>query len=198
MPVTAKKLAERTERFGLRLSHAHAVAVAQGPTASAEGDPTPGRWNGRPSPASATSTSYSQDGRVLCIASGRQDDVLAYLAKQAHAATDDDRAAIGRTQPGPGGVVQSYEAALNALQPAERLGLGDPVLRAADLLVHPVLTRDRRARADLILDTLTPYSDLSSTPPQVRTLLITPEPPGEHLESVLGATPHEFESRILR
>ena len=23
-------------------------------------------------------------------------------------------------------------------------------------------------------------------------------PPGEHLESVLGATPHEFESRILR
>src|SRR4051812_39105721 len=26
----------------------------------------------------------------------------------------------------------------------------------------------------------------------------TPEPPDEDLESVLGATPHEFESRILR
>ena len=25
-----------------------------------------------------------------------------------------------------------------------------------------------------------------------------PVPPDEHLESVLGATPHEFESRILR
>ncbi|GAA4080297.1 hypothetical protein GCM10022233_70640 [Streptomyces shaanxiensis] len=108
--------AESAEYFGLRLSHAHTVAVAQGPTVHAEGDPTPGRWNGRPSPASATSASYSQDGRLLRIASGRQDEVLAYLAKQAHAATDGGRAAIGPTQPGPGGVVQSYEAALNDLQ----------------------------------------------------------------------------------
>jgi hypothetical protein len=35
-------------------------------------------------------------------------------------------------------------------------------------------------------------------PPQVRTFPNVPEPPDEHLESVLGATPHEFESRILR
>lgn len=41
------RLAERAERYGLRLSHAHAVAVAQGPTTSAEGDPTPVRCNGR-------------------------------------------------------------------------------------------------------------------------------------------------------
>ncbi len=34
--------------------------------------------------------------------------------------------------------------------------------------------------------------------PQPRTLLITPGPPDEQLESVLGSHPHEFESRILR
>src|SRR5690606_12681571 len=37
-----------------------------------------------------------------------------------------------------------------------------------------------------------------AAPPQVRTPPSVPEPPDEHLESVLGATPHEFESRILR
>ena len=35
-------------------------------------------------------------------------------------------------------------------------------------------------------------------PRLVRTPTTTAEPPDEHLESVLGATPHEFESRILR
>lgn len=39
---------------------------------------------------------------MLCIASGRQGEVLTYLAKQARTATDD-----GRAQPGPSGVVQS-------------------------------------------------------------------------------------------
>jgi hypothetical protein len=36
------------------------------------------------------------------------------------------------------------------------------------------------------------------TPPQFRTPTPPSCPPYEHLESVLGATPHEFESRILR
>ena len=57
----------------------------------------------------------TKDGRLLCIAPGHQDEVLAYFAKQAHAATDGGRVAIGRPHPGPGGVVQSYEEALNAL-----------------------------------------------------------------------------------
>jgi hypothetical protein len=36
------------------------------------------------------------------------------------------------------------------------------------------------------------------TKPQVRTVWDAAGPPGAELESVLGATPHEFESRILR
>ncbi|CAM5278774.1 helix-turn-helix domain-containing protein [Streptomyces olivaceoviridis] len=55
-------------------------------------------------------------------------------------------------------MVQSCEAALNALDTAERLGLDDPLLHAADLLVHPVLARDRQAMADLVLGTLGPLT----------------------------------------
>jgi DNA-binding PucR family transcriptional regulator len=100
----------------------------------------------------------TKDGRMLCVAPGDQDDVLTYFAKRAYAATDGGRIAIGRPQPGPGGVVQSYEEALNTLELAERLELDDPVLRAADLLVYPVLTRDRQAMADLVLDALGPLT----------------------------------------
>ncbi|MEU0898287.1 PucR family transcriptional regulator [Streptomyces massasporeus] len=154
------RLAERAERFGLRLSHAHAVAVAEGPTAYEEGDPVP-RQVERALIARFGDRSIlltTKDGRLLCIAPGPQDEVLAHFAKQAHAATDGGRVAIGRPQSGPGGIVHSYEEALNALELAERLELGDPVLRAADLLVYPVLTRDRQAMAELVIATLGPLT----------------------------------------
>ncbi|WP_181806571.1 PucR family transcriptional regulator [Streptomyces shenzhenensis] len=154
------RLSERAERFGLRLSHAHAVAVAQGRVPYGEGDPVPrqveqaviGRFGDR------NVLLTTKDGRLLCVAPGHQTDVLTHFAKQAHATTNGGRVAIGRPQPGPGGVVQSYEEALNALELAERLDLEEPVLRAADLLVYPVLTRDRQAMADLVKDTLGPLT----------------------------------------
>lgn len=154
------RLAERAERFGLRLSHAHAVAVAEGPAAYSEGGTVPrqveqallARFGNR------DVLLTTKDGRLLCVAPGHEDEVLPYFAKQAHAATSGGRVAIGRPQPGPGGVVQSYEEALNALELAERLGLDDPVLYAADLLVYPVLARDRQAMADLVVNTLGPLT----------------------------------------
>lgn len=154
------RLAERAERFGLRLSHAHAVAVAQGTTAYDEGAVVPrqveqaliARFGDR------NILLTTKHGPMLCVAPGDQDDVLTYFAKRAYAATDGGRIAIGRPQPGPGGVIQSYEEALNTLELAERLELDDPVLRAADLLVYPVLTRDRQAMADLVLDALGPLT----------------------------------------
>ncbi|MET8102306.1 helix-turn-helix domain-containing protein [Streptomyces sp. NPDC005236] len=154
------RLAERAERFGLRLSPTHAVAVAQGPKAYDESAPVTRQVEraliARFGDRSVLFT--TKDGRMLCIAPGDQDDVLAHFAKQAHAATDGGQVAIGRPQPGAGGVVQSYEEALNALELAERLGLDAPVLRAADLLVYPVLTRDRQAMADLVLVALGPLT----------------------------------------
>ncbi|WP_420710965.1 PucR family transcriptional regulator [Streptomyces sp. NRRL S-118] len=80
----------------------------------------------------------TKNGRLICIAPGDQADVLTCFAKQAHAATDGGRVAVGRARPGVGGVVPSYEEALNALGPGERMNLDDPLLPAADLLVHPV------------------------------------------------------------
>ncbi|WP_067285457.1 PucR family transcriptional regulator, partial [Streptomyces jeddahensis] len=152
------RLAQRAERFGLRLSYEHAVAVARGAAAYDEGDAVPreveraliGRFGDR------SILLTTKDGRLVCIAPGDQEEVLTFFAKQAYAATKGGQVAIGRSQPGPGGVVQSYEEALNALDLAERLQLDAPVLRAADLLVYPVLTRDRQAMADLVLSALGP------------------------------------------
>ncbi|MEU3793302.1 PucR family transcriptional regulator [Streptomyces fructofermentans] len=159
-------LAERAERFGLRLSHAHAVAVAQGATGYDEGDAVPRdveralftRFGDR------SILVTTKDGRLVCIAPGDQEDVLTFFAKQAHAATDGGRVAVGRSQPGPGGVVHSYEEALNALGLADRLGFDAPVLYTADLLVYPVLTRDRQAMADLVANTLGPLRSARGGP----------------------------------
>lgn len=152
------RLAERATRFGLRLSRAHAVAVATGPEAYTETDAVPrmveaallARFDGR------KILLTTKDGRLVCVAPDAQPDVLRYFAKQAHAATDGGRVAVGRPHHGPGGVVQSYDEALEALDLAERMDLEDPVLYAADLLVYPVLTRDRQAMADLVRSELGP------------------------------------------
>ncbi|MEU8975433.1 helix-turn-helix domain-containing protein [Streptomyces monashensis] len=154
------RLAERAERFGLLLSRAHAVAVAQSGAA-------PVAVDDMHSAARQVEDSLfarfgerrilltTKDGRLICVAPGDEDDVLAFFAEQALAALG-GRIAIGRTHPGAGGVVHSYEEALNALDLADRLHLEDPVLRAVDLLVYPVLTRDRQALADLVRSTLGP------------------------------------------
>ncbi|WP_329127800.1 PucR family transcriptional regulator [Streptomyces sp. NBC_01465] len=157
-------LAERAERFGLRLSHDHAVAVVQGAGALDEHSPVArsvelavlGRFDARGILLTA------KDGRLVCIAPGDQDDVLAYFAQHAcdaDAVADGTKVAVGRPHPGAGGIAHSYEEALNALHLAERLDLPGPVLRAADLLVYPVLARDRDALADLVEKTLGPLQE---------------------------------------
>ncbi|MEW1758808.1 helix-turn-helix domain-containing protein [Streptomyces cyaneofuscatus] len=167
------RLAERAERFGLRLSHAHAVATAEGPVRYAEGDSVPRRVEGavvgRFGERRILLTTKA--GRMVCIAPGGQRQVLAYFAEQAYAATGGGRAAVGRPHPGAGGVVHSYEEALQALYLADRLDLADPVLHAADLLVYPVLMRDRRAMAELVRATLGPLLKARGGPePYLETL----------------------------
>ncbi|MET7622034.1 helix-turn-helix domain-containing protein [Streptomyces sp. NPDC005408] len=155
------RLAERAERFGLLLPHAHAVAVAQGAEQYDDGYPVTRRIE------SSLVARFgdrrilltTKDGRLICIAPGDQPDVLSFFAKQAYAGTDGGRVAIGRPHSGAGGVVHSYEEALNALDLAARMDLEGPVLHAADLLVYPVLTRDRQAMADLVLSVLGPLQE---------------------------------------
>ncbi|MDT9682293.1 helix-turn-helix domain-containing protein [Streptomyces sp. TRM76323] len=166
------RLAERAERFGLLLSHAHAVAVAEGPEPYDDGYPV---TRGVESSLAVRFGDRrilltTKNGRLICIAPGDQGDVLSFFAKQAYAATDGGRVAIGRPHPGVGGVVHSYEEALNALDLAVRMQLEDPVLHASDLLVYPVLTRDRQAMADLVDTVLGPLQQARGG---ARTLLDT-------------------------
>ncbi|MGD6747318.1 PucR family transcriptional regulator [Streptomyces sp. BH106] len=168
------KLAERAERFGLRLSGEHAIAVARGDGAYEEGD-TVAREIERAVIARFGNRNIlltTKEGRLVCIAPGDQSEVLTYFAKQAYAAVEGSQVAIGRPQSGPGGVVQSYEEALSALDLATRLGLDTPVLRSADLLVYPVLTRDRQAMTDLVHHTLGPLNQArGGAQPLVDTLM---------------------------
>lgn len=152
------RLAERAERFGLLLSHAHVVAVAQGAEQYDDGYPVTRRIESSLVARFGNRRILltTKDGRLICIAPGDQPDVLSFFAKQAYAGTDGGRVAIGRPHPGAGGVVHSYEEALNALDLASRMDLEGPVLHAADLLVYPVLTRDRQAMSDLVLSVLGP------------------------------------------
>ncbi|MET9820228.1 helix-turn-helix domain-containing protein [Streptomyces sp. NPDC006349] len=167
------RLAERAERFGLVLSRAHAVAVAEGPEAYDDTAPVTrivetaliSRFGDR------RILITTKNGQLICIAPGDQDDVLSYFAKQAYAATDGSRVAIGRPQSGAGGVVHSYEEAVSTLELADRLSLDEPVVRAADMLVYPVLARDRQAMADLVLSVLGPLREArGGAEPLLRTL----------------------------
>jgi sugar diacid utilization regulator len=169
------RLAERAERFGLVLSRAHAVAVAEGPEAYDDTAPVTrhveaaliARFGDR------RILLATKNGQLVCIAPGDEDDVLTSFAKQAHAATEGGRVAVGRPRPGAGGVVHSYEEALSTLELAARLGLDAPVVRAADLLVYPVLARDRQAMADLVLSALGPLrSARGGAEPLLRTLQV--------------------------
>ncbi|MEU8617376.1 helix-turn-helix domain-containing protein [Streptomyces sp. NPDC048623] len=169
----AGRLSARSERFGLRLSRAHAVAVAEGPAKYEETDPVPreveaglfARFERR------RILFTTKDGRMVCIAPADQDDVLVHFAKRAHAATG-GQAAIGRARPGVGGIGHSYEEALNALDVAGRMGFEEPLLRAADLLVFPVLARDRQALVDLVDNALGPLQQARGGPqPLIHTLI---------------------------
>ncbi|MDJ0462705.1 hypothetical protein QMK30_13960 [Streptomyces sp. H27-C3] len=92
------RLAARAERFGLRLSREHAVAVAEGDEAYEDTDAVTRRVDGELIGRFADRRILlaTKDGRLICIVPGDQPDVLAHFAKQAHAATDVGRVAIGR------------------------------------------------------------------------------------------------------
>ncbi len=74
-------------------------------------------------------------------------------------------------------MVTSYREAAGALDLADRLDLKHDVVKAADLLVFPVLLRDRSAIDDLVTSVLSPLLDARGGP----------EPLLETLEAVFAA-----------
>ena len=101
------RLAERAERFGLRLAGSHVVAVAQSDHFFAHGDPTTRRQSAMLARFDARDVLVMiKDGMLLCVAPGPITDGPTEFARQIElflGATQCWRVGIGRPHPGPGG-----------------------------------------------------------------------------------------------
>lgn len=166
-------LLDRGERLGLRLAGPHQVMLAGSDGPGDTGSPAGTHIDAVVAEAAAPSSSLvlSRHGRLVVIV-GSADGEEAGTAARALARALARRAgrdagagepgpppwriAIGRSYPGPSGVVRSYDEAEEALDVAQRLGLADPVVSAGDLLIYQVLLRDRAAITDLVRTLLTP------------------------------------------
>ncbi|GAA4955495.1 PucR family transcriptional regulator [Actinoplanes utahensis] len=150
-------LAERAQRYGIRLSGTHVVALAVGPALTdaivRDIDAALAARYG-----AGNTLTIHRDGKLVCISTGGLRGLPAELAHHllTRLGAGNWQIAVGRAHPGMTGIVTSLEEAGNALNLAERLGFTTPVLRAADLLVFPVLLRDRDAITDLVDTVLGP------------------------------------------
>ena len=164
----------RGERLGLRLAGPHYVLLA-GPAVGGDAM-TPAGTEIDAAVADAAGPAptllVSRQGRLVVIvgAAGEQDAgrvARALFRALGHRRTGRPhgqqpaspwRIAFGRSYSGPSGVVHSYEEASDAFDVAQRLGLPDPVVSAADLLIYQVLLRDRAAITDLVRTLLLPLA----------------------------------------
>lgn len=152
-------LVERAERFGLPLvgPHVAAVAAAAGPlTDDSEvthrADAEVAHRFGAHGVLVAT-----KNGLLVCVVPAPAQGVVADLCGVLHRIAG-LRVGVGRPRTGPAGVARSYEEASEALDLAARLGLDDPVVEAASLLVYRALLRDRTAVAELVEGVLGPLT----------------------------------------
>jgi sugar diacid utilization regulator len=168
-------LLDRGERLGLRLTGPHQVMLAGSDGHGDAGVLAGTHIDAVVAEAAAPSSSLvlSRRGRLVVIV-GSADDGEAGTVARALARALGRRAgvvaeagepgpppwriAVGRSYPGPSGVVRSYDEAEDAFDVAQRLGLADPVVSAADLLIYQVLLRDRAAITDLVRTLLTPLA----------------------------------------
>ncbi|MFI6815864.1 PucR family transcriptional regulator [Nonomuraea sp. NPDC050328] len=175
----SERLAERAEHFGLRLAESYVVTVAR-PRPEADARP---RTDARPSTEARVESggrplggwqraieeamtarfgSHNvlvavRDGLLACVAPASLPAAVGEFTHHVRSRFEEGwRVGVGRPHRGPGGVVTSFREAANALDLADRLGLGRQVVKAADLLVFPVLLRDREAIEDLITSVLSP------------------------------------------
>jgi len=152
-------LAERAHRYGIRLSATHTVLAARAPGLT-------------PAIAQRVDTALAarfgegntlttlRNGDLICISAGGLRGIGAELAQLllTELGPGDWQIAAGRAHPGLTGLATSLDEARNTLDHAARLGFTSPLLNAADLLVFPVLLRDRDAITDLVATVLGPLT----------------------------------------
>jgi sugar diacid utilization regulator len=167
-------LADRAQRYGIRLSASHAVLVARadGLTA-AVAQRVDGALAARYGEGNILTTRRGKD--FVCVSAGGLRGLPAELAHHLAAAlgTGTWQIGVGRNHRGMAGIATSLDEARNALHLADKLGYAAPVLHAADLLVFPVLLRDRDAITDLVTTVLGPLTDARGGPqPYLDTLAV--------------------------
>ncbi|UOY02968.1 PucR family transcriptional regulator [Blastococcus sp. PRF04-17] len=169
-------LVERAERLGLALAGSHTVTVAATDRPADAGmhltmwleEEARARFRDRGLLVAA------KDGRLVSVVSsspGQDGDAdgraLAELAGPAVARLTRRagwRVGVGRSHPGPRGVLRSYREAVDALEVADRLDLPERVVQARDMLVYRVLLRDEAAIADLVGTVLGPLEHARGGP----------------------------------
>ncbi|MGW0803513.1 PucR family transcriptional regulator [Nonomuraea sp. NPDC002799] len=150
----AERLAERAEHFGLRLAESYVVAVARG---LRDGDQDRIERDLIARFGSHNVLVAVRDGLLVCVTPATLPAAVGEFTHHVRARFPAGwRAGVGRAHRGPSGVVSSYREAAQALEVADGLGLRIDVVKAADLLVFPVLLRDRSAMEDLVTSVLGP------------------------------------------
>ncbi|RSN09426.1 PucR family transcriptional regulator [Nonomuraea sp. WAC 01424] len=150
----AERLAERAEHFGLRLAESYVVAAARG---LREGDQDRIERDLIARFGSHNVLVAVREGLLVCVVPATLPAAVGEFTHHVRARFPPGwRVGVGRAHRGPGGVVTSFREAGGALELADALRLDLDVVRAADLLVFPVLLRDRGAIEDLVTSVLSP------------------------------------------
>ena len=155
------QLAERAERYGLRLAGTNVVAAACSSKPFLESDAAAANVQ------SAMSLRFSsrhvlvatREGLLVCVVPHDLLGAPEEFARRVEEVVDRGarwRVGLGQPQSGLGGTVRSFEQARNALDLADRLDLDDRLVKAADLLVYQVLLRDSAALGELVTAVLEP------------------------------------------
>jgi sugar diacid utilization regulator len=176
------RLARRAHRYGVRLSGTHTVVVARG------GGITPELTHRVDTALAArfgegNTLTAQRDKDLVSISTGGLRGLPAELAHHlmAELGAGTWQLAVGRSHRRLEGIATSLNEANDALDLAARLGFGTPVLNAADLLVFPVLLRDRDAITDLVTSVLGPLVDARGGPePYLETLSVLFDNQGNH------------------
>jgi sugar diacid utilization regulator len=168
------RLAERAHRYGIRLSGTHVVAVVRADAAIHHlvdliDDALAQRFGA----GNTLTAAYEQ--QLVCISAGGLRGLPAEIAHHlvAHLPAGSWQIGVGRAHPRAAGVVASLDEARDVLDLAGRLGFTSPVLHASDLLVFPVLLRDREAIVDLVQTVLGPLENArGGAAPYLETLFV--------------------------
>lgn len=201
--------ARRAEHFGLRLAEAYVVTVARMTTPLPMGDPLI-RTIEQALVARFGSHNVlvaARDGLLVCASPASLTAATGEFTHHVRSALSSQasrpswRIGVGRPHHGPGGIVTSYREASNAIDLGERLGLRAQVLKAADLLVFPVLLRDRGAIVDLVSTVLGPLTEARGGPePLLETLEAVFASQGNHTAAArrLGVSTRAITYRLER